>query len=128
MKTRFIVTLLVLVLLPILAFAQATPVSPQAPPPVVKAEAPAPVPQVSAEAQSAYLTLEIMKSTFATRVFAALQKELDSLNAEQGRVIAALREAQPNFDLAQEKPGAPLFYRAKPEPTKGEAPALKKEQ
>jgi hypothetical protein len=58
------------------------------------------VPQVPDEARNLYATLQVKRSGLADAM-ALLQKELDSVNAEQVRLIQRLAAAHPDFDLVQ---------------------------
>ena len=83
------------VLIVMLACAATVGVLAQRPP-----ETPAAVPQVPDEARNLYATLQVKRSGLADAM-ALLQKELDSVNAEQVRLIQRLAAAHPDFDLVQ---------------------------
>jgi hypothetical protein len=82
------------VLIVMLACAATVGVLAQRPP-----ETPA-VPQVPDEARNLYATLQVKRSGLADAM-ALLQKELDSVNAEQVRLLQRLAAAHPDFDLVQ---------------------------
>ena len=74
---------------------------------------PAPVPTVPDQDQQAF-TILTLKAQVQAEMMAAMQKELDSTNAEVGRLVGRLQK--PDFDLSRDQKTGRLVYAAKPAP------------
>jgi hypothetical protein len=115
-STIFGIVMIIAILLAGSAFAQGKP---NAPAPDTKSAAAAidqPQPQVAAQDRQAVAEMQAAALGYA-RAIAALQKELDAVNAEFGRTVQRLQAAQPGYELRND-----LTYVKKPEPAKAAEP------
>jgi hypothetical protein len=98
----------------VLAQEKANGGAPAAPSAAAETKAPPPIPD---DAKGLYAQLQV-KGAGLAEAMALLQKEMDSVNAERGRLVQRLIAAQPDFDLVPAGPLAVAYVQKKVDPNK----------